>query len=232
MEVGGGRGARPQNESPVSGSRLRTDPRRLPRGRAGVHRRGAAGRREEATRLSAECPRALRGPASRVAAPSLGGRSRPRSTRGVRASGLDSTSSVASIGIPLLAPEDAVAGRRPWPRPLRWPPSIGALTTMQVSGDSWAETSCSPISGSAAWSTVRTLWPDRPTALLGAVAGVVDVLAGGPIRRDLQAHRATARVAEQPPASTPVSLPERTSWGTTPSHRRTSPPHVCRSPVQ
>ena len=29
------------------------------------------------------------------------------------------------------------------------------------------------------------------------------MLAGGPIRRDLQAHRATARVAEQPPASTP-----------------------------
>ena len=37
------------------------------------------------------------------------------------------------------------------------------------------------------------------------------MLAGGPIRRDLQAHRATARVAEQPPASTPVSLPERTN---------------------
>ena len=37
------------------------------------------------------------------------------------------------------------------------------------------------------------------------------MLAGGPIRRDLQAHRAAARVAEQPPASTPVSFPERTN---------------------
>ena len=60
----------------------------------------------------------------------------------------------------------------------------------------------------------RTLWPDRPTALLWRGCGVVDVLAGGPIRRDLQAHRATARVAEQPPASTPASLPERTRRST------------------
>ena len=82
----------------------------------------------------------------------------------------------------------------------------------------------SPISGSAASSTVRTLWPDRPTALLGAVAGVVDVLAGGPIRRDLQAHRATARVAEQPPASTPVSLPERTK-----TRRLRRPRHAAAS---
>ena len=49
-----------------------------------------------------------------------------------------------------------------------------------------------------------------PRPCLAAVAGVVDVLAGDPIRRDLQALRATARVAEQPPASTSVSLPERT----------------------
>ena len=69
----------------------------------------------------------------------------------------------------------------------------------------------SPISGSAASSTVGRSGRIGRRPCFGAVAGVVDVLAGDPIRRDLQAHWATARVAEQPPASTPVSLPERTT---------------------
>ena len=63
--------------------------------------------------------------------------------------GWTSTQQLASIGIPLLAP-GMQPGRRPWPRLLRWPPSIGALTTMQVSGDSWAEPCSSPISKPAA----------------------------------------------------------------------------------
>jgi len=42
-----------------------------------------------------------------------------------------------------------------------------------------------------------------------AAAGVVDVLAGGPIRGGLQARPALSlTVAEQPPAPTPVSLPD------------------------
>ena len=49
------------------------------------------------------------------------------------------------------------------------------------------------------------------------------MLAGDPIRRDLQAHRATARVAEQPPASTSVSLPERTIWESLPTSARRGP---------
>ena len=77
-------------------------------------------------------------------------------------------------------------------------------------------TCCSPISGSAASSTVGRSGRIGRRPCFGAAAGVVDALAGGPIRRDLQAHRATARVAEQPPASTPVSLPERTR-STTPA---------------
>jgi hypothetical protein len=40
------------------------------------------------------------------------------------------------------------------------------------------------------------------------------VLSVGPIRRDLQANLAVARVAEQPPALTPASLLERTGSST------------------
>jgi hypothetical protein len=39
------------------------------------------------------------------------------------------------------------------------------------------------------------------------------VLAAGLIRDDLQAHLALARVGEQPPSSTPTSLPVRTNLG-------------------
>ena len=42
-----------------------------------------------------------------------------------------------------------------------------------------------------------------PRPCLAAVAGVVDVLAGDPIRRDLQAHRATARVRSSHPHRRP-----------------------------
>jgi hypothetical protein len=44
-----------------------------------------------------------------------------------------------------------------------------------------------------------------------AVTGAAGVLAAGPIRDDPQALPALARVGEQPPPSTPVSLPVRTS---------------------
>src|SRR5437762_477435 len=55
--------------------------------------------------------------------------------------------------------------------------------------------------------------PIRPTALVCRVAGVADVVAPGLIRGDVQAHLAVARVAEQPPSSTPTSLLVRTSRG-------------------
>lgn len=49
---------------------------------------------------------------------------------------------------------------------------------------------------------------DRPHRLpsFAAIAAVTDVLALGLIRGDVQAHLAVARVAEQPPSSTPTSL--------------------------
>ncbi len=43
------------------------------------------------------------------------------------------------------------------------------------------------------------------------ITGVAGVLAAGVIRDDLQAHLALARVGEQPPSSTPISLPVRTN---------------------
>ena len=60
-------------------------------------------------------------------------------------------------------------------------------------------------------STVRR--SDRPHRLpsFAVITGVAGVLAAGVIRDDLQAHLALARVGEQPPSSTPTSLPVRTS---------------------
>ena len=87
----------------------------------------------------------------------------------------------------------------------------------------------SPISGSAASSTVGRSGRIGRRPCFGAVAGVVDVLAGDPIRRDLQAHRATARVAEQPPASTPVSLPERTIWESAAAVSAATPDQLWKS---
>ena len=43
------------------------------------------------------------------------------------------------------------------------------------------------------------------------------MLAAGPGRGDLQAHLAVARVAEQPPALTPASLLQGTSWESAPT---------------
>jgi hypothetical protein len=68
----------------------------------------------------------------------------------------------------------------------------------------------SPVARPAAPSVVGPPRPIGSEPWFAAVAGVADLLAGGPIRRALQAHLAVARVAEQPPASTPTSLPERT----------------------
>ena len=53
---------------------------------------------------------------------------------------------------------------------------------------------------------------DRPDRLpsFAVITGVAGVLAAGVIRDDLQAHLALARVGEQPPSSTPTSLPVRT----------------------
>jgi hypothetical protein len=61
-------------------------------------------------------------------------------------------------------------------------------------------------------STVRRC--DRPCRLPSFVAlsGVAVVLAAGLISRELQAHLALARPGEQPPSSTPTSLPVRTKW--------------------
>ena len=75
---------------------------------------------------------------------------------------------------------------------------------------------------------------DRPRRLppVAAIAAVAGVLAAGVIRDDLQAHLALARVGEQPPSSTPTSLPVRTSWGTRPSCRSASPRNACRSPAR
>ena len=65
-------------------------------------------------------------------------------------------------------------------------------------------------------STVRRR--DRPRRLpsFAAIAGVAGVLAAGLIRDNLQAHLALARVGEQPPSSTPTSLPVRTTRGSAP----------------
>ncbi len=59
---------------------------------------------------------------------------------------------------------------------------------------------------------------DRPHRLpsFAAIAGVTGVLAAGLIRDDLRARLALARVGEQPPSSTPSSLPVRTK-STTPA---------------
>jgi hypothetical protein len=60
---------------------------------------------------------------------------------------------------------------------------------------------------------------DGPGAVTGAtrprfaaITGATDVLAGSRIRGDLRARLAVARVAEQPPASTPRSLMLGTIW--------------------
>jgi len=62
-------------------------------------------------------------------------------------------------------------------------------------------------------STVRRC--DRPRRLpsFAAIAGVTGVLTAGLIRDNLQAHLAPAPVGEQPPSSTPASLPVRSDRG-------------------
>ena len=45
----------------------------------------------------------------------------------------------------------------------------------------------------------------RRRPFFAAVAGVVEVLAGSPIRGDLQAHLTVTRAAKQPPAATPIA---------------------------
>src|SRR5581483_8795649 len=75
---------------------------------------------------------------------------------------------------------------------------------------------------------ISTRWTvpccDRPRRLpsFAAVAGAAELLAGGPIRGDLQAHRALARAAEQAPASTPAALPEGTIAEVSPPCRPSS----------
>ena len=49
---------------------------------------------------------------------------------------------------------------------------------------------------------------------VAAVAGAAEVLAGRPIRGDLQAHLTVIRAAKQPPAATPTSLREGTNLAT------------------
>ena len=75
-------------------------------------------------------------------------------------------------------------------------------------------------------STVRRR--DRPHRLpsFAAIAGVAGVLAAALIRDNLQAHLALARVGEQPPSSTPTSLPvwTRPSSGCAGDDKVTAPP--------
>ena len=82
---------------------------------------------------------------------------------------------------------------------------IIAIPTMQVSRHSFTETRDSPKVRICSHSTVRRC--DRPWRLpsFAAVAGAADVLAGSPIRGDLQAHLTVTRAAKQSPAATPIA---------------------------
>jgi hypothetical protein len=62
-------------------------------------------------------------------------------------------------------------------------------------------------------STVRRRDRLRRLPSFAAIARVAGVLAAGLIRDNLQTHLVLARVGEQPPSSTPTSLPVRTIWG-------------------
>ena len=90
---------------------------------------------------------------------------------------------------------------------------IPARARRQVSARVRSTTCSSPKVRISTPSTVRRC--DRPHRLpsFAAIAGVAGVLAAGLIRDDLQAHLALARVGEQPPSSTPTSLPVRTTRG-------------------
>ena len=63
---------------------------------------------------------------------------------------------------------------------------------------------------------------DRPSRLpsFAEVAGVVEVLAGGPIRGDLQAQLPVSRVAERPPRPAPGSLGSRLRRASAPRSQR------------
>ena len=69
----------------------------------------------------------------------------------------------------------------------------------------------SPNSGIAVSSTVRPSGGIGERACFAEVAGVAEVLAGGPIGGDLQAHLAVPRVAEWSPGPAPGSLLARTN---------------------
>jgi hypothetical protein len=62
-----------------------------------------------------------------------------------------------------------------------------------------------------------------------AVAGAADVLAGNPIRRDLQAPLAAAPAAEQPPTSTPASPVLRTIRGSAAALSAAAPDQLWKS---
>ena len=66
-------------------------------------------------------------------------------------------------------------------------PSVGQ-SRADSAWRSWSRNS--PDSGIAASSTVRAVWCDGARACFPEIAGVAGVLAGGPIRGDLQAHLA------------------------------------------
>ena len=89
-------------------------------------------------------------------------------------------------------------------------PLIPARAAMRVSTRAWPGTCSLPKVSISTPSTVRRC--DRPRRLpsFAAVSGVAGVLAAGLIRDNLQAHLAPGRVGEQPPSSTPTSLPVRT----------------------
>ena len=71
----------------------------------------------------------------------------------------------------------------------------------QMQGRAWDQvaTCCSPNSGIAVSSTLRPCGGIGARACFAEAAGVAEVLAGCPIRGDLQAHVAVRRVAERSP---------------------------------
>jgi hypothetical protein len=75
----------------------------------------------------------------------------------------------------------------------------------------------SPNSGIAVSTTVPASCGIGERACFDAVAGVAEVLAGGPIRGDVQAHLAVPCVAERSPGATPGAVLVRTNgrsvWG-------------------
>src|SRR6266700_7070447 len=77
-----------------------------------------------------------------------------------------------------------------------------------------AEPRISPLAQLVASPATLASWATWPPTRFAAVAGAADVLAGRPVRGDLQAHLTAIRAAKQPPAATPTLLREGTNLAT------------------